>query len=535
MALSPQLSLRQTASLVMTPQLQQAIKLLQLSNLELAAYVEQELEQNPLLERDEGVSDEEDEAANGAYETDPGAPETDSEVPDSMELFGSEVLPDQQDAPLDTDYENLWTDDRPADGMAGETQAFGGRDGGGFEESVYNLEQTIAKGTTLRDHLLAQLYIDIPDPSDRIIGVHLIDMIDEAGYLAGDLGEVAGLLNCGLGRVEATLGKLQRFDPAGILARSLAECLALQLRDLERLDPAMATLLDNLGLLASRDMAALQKVCGVDAEELAGKIEEIKALDPKPGLAFDQRVAQPVIPDIIVRPTPGGDWHVELNSETLPRVLVNHQYYVTARREARHKEGRDYLAERFQSANWLVRSLMQRANTMLKVATEIVRRQDAFLRHGVQHLRPMTLRDVARSIEMHASTVSRVTSNKYMAHPRGIYGLKYFFTAAIASRDGGTAHSAEAVRCRIKELIDKEKPSAVLSDEMIVDILNDEGVDIARRTVAKYREAMRVPASVRRRREKSGAIQRAGAADSSPERRLGGPRNGPRRGRPGDY
>ena len=504
MALSPKLSLRQTTSLVMTPQLQQAIKLLQLSNLELAAYLEQELEQNPLLEADEGVSDEEDEVVNGTSETEANAPDTEPEVADSMELSDSEALPDQQEAPLDTDYENLWTDDRPADGMAG-AAAFAGL-GGGFEESEYNLEQVLAKETSLREHLLAQLNLDIPDPSDRIIGVHLIDMIDETGYLAGDLGDVARLLNCGLGRVEATLEKLQRFDPPGIFARSLAECLALQLRDLERLDPAMQTFLENLELLGNRDMAALKKVCGVDSQRLARMIEEIKALDPKPGLAFDRLVAQPVIPDVIVRPTPEGGWHVELNSETLPRVLVNHQYYVTVSREARNKEDRDYLAERFQTANWLVKSLIQRANTILKVAADIVRRQDAFLRHGVQHLRPLTLREVAESIDMHESTVSRVTTNKYMAHPRGTYELKYFFTSAIASCDGGMAHSAEAVRCRIKELIDKEESDAVLSDEMIVKNLHKEGIAIARRTVAKYREAMHIPASVRRRRQKSAEL-----------------------------
>lgn len=499
--LSPKLSLRQTTSLVMTPQLQQAIKLLQLSNLELAAYVEQELEQNPLLEPDEGVSDEQTEAVNGSPETEANAPDSGPEVADTMELSGSEALPDQREAPLDTDYENLWTDDRPADGMAGAAARAGLS--GSFEELEYNLEQTLAKETSLREHLLAQMNLDLPAACERIIGVHLVDMIDEAGYLAGDLGDVAKLLNCGLTLIEATLEKLQRFDPPGIFARSLAECLALQLRDRERLDPAMQTLLENLDLLANRDMAALRRICGVDSERLAGMIEEIKGLDPKPGLAFDRLVAQPVTPDVIVRPTPEEGWHVELNSETLPRVLVSHQYYVTLSREARNKKDSGYLAERFQAANWLVKSLSQRANTILKVATEIVRRQDAFLRHGVRHLRPLTLREVAESVDMHESTVSRVTTNKYMANPRGVYELKYFFTSAIASCDGGMAHSAEAVRCRIKEMIDLEKSDAVLSDEMIVETLHQEGIAIARRTVAKYREAMHIPASVRRRRQKS--------------------------------
>jgi RNA polymerase sigma-54 factor len=330
-----------------------------------------------------------------------------------------------------------------------------------------------------------------------------MEMLDEAGYLRGELAEAAAALGCDEARIETVLARLQRFDPTGIFARSLSECLAIQLRERNRYDPAMEALLANLELLARRDLPQLMRLCGVDAEDLAEMIGEIRALDPKPALAFDSTVAQAVTPDVLMRPVPGGGWLVELNSDTLPRVLVNQRYYTTVTKAARNKEEKSYLSERYQSANWLIKSLHQRANTILKVSSEIVRQQEGFFRYGIQHLRPLVLRDIAAVIGMHESTVSRVTANKYIATPRGIYELKYFFTQAIAGSEGADAHSAEAVRHRIKGLIDLEKPEEVLSDDRIVEILKGEGIDIARRTVAKYREALRIPSSVQRRREKA--------------------------------
>ncbi|MGH7087955.1 MAG: RNA polymerase factor sigma-54, partial [Stellaceae bacterium] len=291
-----------------------------------------------------------------------------------------------------------------------------------------------------------------------------------------------------------------------------AECLAIQLRERNRYDPAMQRLVAHLPLAASRDVMALMRICGVDAEDLAEMLAEIRALDPKPGLVFDAAVPQPVTPDIFLRPAPEGGWAVELNSETLPRVLVNNRYYGLVSAATKAKEERDYLAERYQSANWLVKALHQRATTILKVAREIVRQQDGFLRHGVRQLRPLVLRDIAQEIGMHESTVSRVTSNKYMLTPRGTFELKYFFTTAIASAVGDDPHSAEAVRFRIRELIEGEADT-VLSDDGIVAILMREGVDIARRTVAKYRESLHIPSSVQRRREKL-LRRKAGDLDS---------------------
>jgi len=493
MALTPRLDLRQSQSLVMTPQLQQAIKLLQLSNLELTAFIEQELERNPLLEREDGERGEPE-----------AAPEPEMQQETSEEPMLDGMTQSSAEDGMDVDYDNLYNNDSAADGLGGEAFGQWGQSGGhhGFDDGENNLEQLVAGEISLRDHLVAQLNMDVVDPAQRLIGLHLIEMLDESGYLIGDLAELAARLGCEVEAIEAVLVKVQRFDPVGVFARSLKECLALQLAERDRLDPAMQALLDNLELLARRDLAGLMKVCGIDAEDLAEMIGEIKALDPKPALRFDHVVAQPVTPDVLMRRNQDGSWMVELNSDTLPRVLVNQRYYAQVSDQTRNRDDKSYLSERFQSANWLVKSLHQRATTILKVATELVRQQDAFFRHGVQHLRPLVLRDIAGAIGMHESTVSRVTSNKYIATPRGIYELKYFFTQAIGSNDGGDAHSAESVRHRIKALIDAEGKQ-VLSDDRIVEILKAESIDIARRTVAKYREGMNIPSSVQRRREKA--------------------------------
>jgi len=264
----------------------------------------------------------------------------------------------------------------------------------------------------------------------------------------------------------------------------------------------MAALIAHLDLVARRDFSALRRQCGVDDADLADMIAEIRRLNPKPGLAFGSAVVQPIVPDVFVRAAQDGSWLVELNSDTLPKVLVNQSYHAKVSKTAKNDQEKTYLADCLQTATWLIRALDQRAKTILKVSTEIVRQQDAFFAHGVQFLRPLNLKIVADAIGMHESTVSRVTANKYMATSRGIFELKYFFTSSIAASDGGEAHSAEAVRHRIKQLIDAEAAAAVLSDDTIVDKLREAGIDIARRTVAKYREAMRIPSSVQRRREK---------------------------------
>jgi len=335
-----------------------------------------------------------------------------------------------------------------------------------------------------------------------LIGQHLIDMTDEAGYLRGDLDALAELLGAPLELVEETLGVMQSFEPCGVFARDLRECLTLQLKEQDRCDPAMAALIDNLHLLATHDLVALKRAARVSDEDLCDMIAEVKRLNPKPGLKYGTSPSQPIVPDVLIRSLPDGSFHVELNSDTLPRVLVNQSYYATVSKSKMRKEDKSYLVDCLQTANWLVKSLDQRARTILKVAQEIVRQQDGFFTYGVRHLRPLNLKTVADAISMHESTVSRVTANKYMATNRGLFELKYFFTSAIAATSDGDSHSSEAVRHRIREMIAAEPAADVLSDDKIVERLKGDGVDIARRTVAKYREALGIPSSVQRRRLK---------------------------------
>jgi len=481
----------------MTPQLQQAIKLLQLSNLELSDFVEQELEQNPLLERDEADPEPmiATDAPNGVEASTTMVEDKPTTALDGEQSFGGDDA-DMWQASAGTEGEG-------ANDYAGDADAWKTPSTRMGDDDMPGLEETLRQDITLRDHLVGQLNCDIEEPAERMIGLFLIDLVDDAGYLTADLAEVAETLGAEIAAVEAVLMRLQRFDPVGIFARNLAECLAIQLKERQRFDPCMEKLIGNLPLLAGREIAALMRICGVDAEDLSQMVGEIKALNPKPGLAFDGVPAQPVVPDILMRVQQGGGWVIELNNDTLPRVLVNTRYYSKISRGPAGKLDRDYLSEKLQSANWLVKSLHQRATTILKVATEIVRQQEAFFAFGVSHLRPLILRDIAEAIGMHESTVSRVTTNKYMTTPRGLFELKYFFTSAIPAANGAASHSAESVKFRIKTLIDAESATGVLSDDRIVEILHEDGVDIARRTVAKYREAMRIPSSVLRRRDKS--------------------------------
>jgi RNA polymerase sigma-54 factor len=497
MALSPKLGLRQTTALVMTPKLQQAIRLLQLSNLELAAYIEEELAQNPLLEREDGLG----ESEGAGSDTDFGeAPD----APDSAELAQSDHLPDADEAPLDSDASEMWDDGSSSSAdLGGDGEAFANwGPGGDFDGGEPSFERALTREVTLRDHLIEQMTLTLADSGDRLIGAGLIDLIDESGYLTGDADEIADRFGVERERVERVLAVVHTFDPSGVGARSLAECLALQLKERNRFDPAMAALLDHLDLLARRDLSALKRLCGVDDEDLREMIAEVRALDPKPGLRYGGQPATPVVPDVLVRHDRKLGWLVDLNSETLPRVLINRTYHSTVASTLKTKADRDYLSERLQAANWLTRALHQRATTILKVSTEIIRRQQGFFAHGVSGLKPLTLRDIADAVAVHESTVSRVTSNKYMATPRGVFELKYFFTSSLPGSPGIGAHSAEAVRFRIKALIEAEAAGDVLSDDRVVEILAREGIEIARRTVAKYREALHIPSSAQRRREK---------------------------------
>ena len=490
MGMAPQLAIRLGQSLVMTPQLLQSIRLLQLSQLELDQFIAAEIEKNPLLKRDDRGEDVPD-ADHWAASVEPQEPlKTDALAVSSELAVSASALSDTLDAPLDNVFPDAIMAE-PARLQRGETQ-FGGD----------AFEDINAEAITLKAFLIGQIALLRLSPADRAIAAAFTDALDDNGYLTATLAEMAEAFNASENTVQNVLTRLQSLEPAGAYARSLAECLAIQLKAKDRLDPAMQALLDHLPLLAKRDFAALQPLCGVNAEDLLDMLAEIKRLDPKPGAAFLASGAEPVVPDVIVGEAADGGWSVQLNPDALPRVLVDKVYYAKIAPHARNDEDKVFLSECLKNANWLERSLDQRAKTILKVASEIVRQQDGFFVHGVSHLRPLSLRALADLVEMHESTISRVTVNKYMATPRGTFELRYFFTAAINSSDNSAAHSAESVRHRIRSMIDSEAAKKVLSDDAIVDALMAEKIDIARRTVAKYRESMGIASSVERRREK---------------------------------
>ncbi len=497
MALGPRLDLRQSQSLVMTPQLQQAIKLLAASNLEIETYIGEALEANPLLEAG---------AVSSENTGDPGEPD---DIP--REEFTADQLIAQGggegDAPLDLDTSALDRDRDTGDGSTASRTASAddwGRaagSGGGIDGEAPDIEATRAAELSLGDHLLAQIGAVVRDERQGFVARHLIGLLDDAGYLSPDLREVALDLGVALQEAERALLAIQTLDPSGVGARSLAECLAIQAKEADRYDPCMARLINNLELIAQGEVARLKRLCGVDEEDLADMLSELRGYNPKPGLAYAQTSDTAIVPDILLTPNGEHGWDIALNEDTLPRLIVNRDYYVELSGGATNPEAQTWLKEKLADAHWLIRALDQRQKTILKTAAEIVKQQDGFFRHGVSELRPLTLREVAEQIEMHESTVSRVTSNKYLWCERGTFELKYFFSSGVASSDGEGA-SSEAIKARIKALTDAEDPKKVLSDQKLVDLLKEEGFDLARRTVAKYREAIGIGSSAQRRRAK---------------------------------
>jgi len=527
MAISQRLDLRQAQTLTMTPQLQQAIKLLQMSNLELSEFVEAELEKNPLLERDDKEigerkdSETESQSAEdfqGEKDVAERAAEHETKVrEDTVETDAIDRISEGQE--LDTDFDNVFTGESQSErenDILADSQAAGyessslmtsANKGGDlkFDNPDYSLENTVSDKLSLRVHILEQVQVTFATEKERLIAVLLVDYLDESGYMRKALETFATQLSCSVDEIETVLKQMQSFDPTGVFARDLGECLALQLQELNRFDPAMEKMLTNLHFLAEHKFSELKALCGVDDEDFMDMVSEIKRLNPKPAADFDHFVSQTVVPDVVMRPLPkrtGGGWTVELNSETLPRVLVNTHYYAEVKKGVREKEEKEFVNEQYNTANWLVKAMDQRAQTILKVSKEIIRKQDAFFVYGVEYLKPLVLRDIAEVIEMHESTISRVTNNKYIETPRGIFELKYFFSSAIAGADGAVAHSSESVKARIKILVDAEDPKKILSDDALVEHLKKEGVEIARRTVAKYRDALKIPSSVQRRRQK---------------------------------
>ncbi|WP_347302299.1 RNA polymerase factor sigma-54 [Croceibacterium sp. TMG7-5b_MA50] len=486
MALSPRLDLRQSQSLVMTPQLQQAIKLLALSNLEIETFVADALDSNPLLEAGELRMKE----ATPA----PAGPEPDGppDPPTADELIGRGA--GEADAPLDIDPTALDRDRDTGDWAAG------GGSGPLGDELPADFGERDAGAPTLVQHLEEQIGAAAGDPQTLFVARHIIGLLDDAGYLGTPLEEIAGDLGIDRRCAERALAAVQSLDPTGVGARSLAECLALQAKEADRHDPCMAALLNNLDLVARGAFPQLMRLCRVDEEDFADMLRELRRYDPKPGLRFAGAEPVAVVPDILIAPLPPG-WDIRLNPASLPRLVVNRPYALQLKSCADAKV-RAWLGEKLADANWLIKALDQRQKTILKVVAEIVTQQEGFFRHGVSQLRPLTLRQVADAIGMHESTVSRVTSAKYLQCHRGLFELKYFFTSGVATADGEGAASAAAVKAAIRALCDAEAPDAILSDDTLVDLLKAKGFDLARRTVAKYREAIGIGSSVQRRRQK---------------------------------
>jgi RNA polymerase sigma-54 factor len=494
MALAPRLDLRQSQSLVMTPQLQQAIKLLALSSLEIDAYVAEELERNPLLEM----------ASSEAAEPDISEPLT-TPKPEEM---GSDQLMNDGDfgagsEALDTNAssDSYERDEGGlgsggADGMLGMNSIT--TSGSDFGDGP-DFDAFAAPDISFREHLMQQAGASASGRTLLLLE-QLIEQVEPSGWLGTDLMGLAYRLGVPMPELEAALGVLQSFDPTGVGARDLAECIALQAKEADRYDPCMARLIDNLDLVARGSFDHLKRLCRVDDEDLHDMLTELRGYDPKPGLKFDSDdAAVAVTPDLYVS-AQGKGWGIELNSANLPRLLVNRTYYAEMGGKD-DKAANSWLNECLADANWLIKAMDQRQRTIMKVATELVKQQEGFFREGVSRLKPLTLRQVAEAIDMHESTVSRVTSNKYLHCNRGLFDLKYFFSSGVASADGDGA-SAEAVKAAIKTLIDAEAADDILSDDTLVDLLKAKGFDIARRTVAKYREAMSIGSSVQRRRAK---------------------------------
>ncbi|ACT57925.1 RNA polymerase factor sigma-54 [Hirschia baltica] len=494
MAISQRLQMRQGQSLVMTPQLQQAIKLLQLSNIELAEYVEAEIEKNPLIQKGDGSEDNSPKTeaveSNSATELDLGAGEAQNNLDAPREDAFEADSPSEQVQP---------------DGASGPSASVdwsgtgkGGSSSGGGDD--YDFESNLCEEVTLRSHLEDQLKMSGLQGVDQFVAQRLIDELDEVGYMRTEPAEIAETLGTDIAHIERVLGVCQGFEPTGVFAKSLEDCLAIQLKEKNRFDPAMAAMLDNLQMIAKGNLKGLAEICGVDREDLSDMLTELRDLSPRPAAGYAGDAAPTVVPDVFVREMSNGMFAVELNSDTLPKVLLDRTYYAEVNNVTRTEDEKEFVSECHANANWLIKSLDQRARTILKVSQEIIRQQDGFFVRGVQALRPLNLKAVADAVDMHESTISRVTSNKFMSTPRGVFELKYFFSASIPAIRGGEAHSAEAVRYRIKAMIDDEASDAVLSDDQIVERLRAHGIDIARRTVAKYRESLRIPSSVERRR-----------------------------------
>ena len=481
--------------LTMTPQLQQAIRLLQLSSLELGVEVQDALDSNMMLELDEDSASPDGEQAE---ETSPEKEEAEfADEGGESDVVESTTEDIPQDLPVDTDWDEIYDSAAPP----GTGQGIG--TGSGIQTEFENVRSA---EETLRDHLLWQLNLLSLTESDRAIAFAIIDMLNDDGYLESDLDAVCETVNeqdetqIEEDEAAAVLKQVQGLDPSGVAARDLGECLLLQLGQLDSstlwLKEAKLVCADHLEVLGSRDYSQVMRRLKVSQDELRLILDLIQSMNPRPGSPFNGKPPEYVIPDVYVRKEKGR-WKVELNSDSVPQIRVN-PYYASMIRRADNSPDNSSLKSHLQEAKWFIKSLQSRSETLLRVATAIVERQQAFLEHGEEAMKPLVLHDIAEVLGMHESTISRVTTRKYMHSPRGLYELKYFFSSHVGTTLGGEA-SSTAIRAVIKKLISAENTQKPLSDNKIATLLSDQGVKVARRTVAKYREAMRIPPSNERK------------------------------------
>jgi RNA polymerase sigma-54 factor len=494
------LDLRIGQHLTITPQLQQAIRLLQLSSIELQQEIQEVLESNPLLEeneRDEESTETKGDADTPSTENLDGAEET--VTPYESESIQATDISMEKGTDESDSLDNDWADnfDYPAASTPSSSRS--------DDDSFPDIESRNSPPQSLHDHLLWQMQMTVFSDNDKQIALALIDAINEDGYLACALEEIQQALSKSLpievDEVEAVLHQIQNFDPIGVGARTLSECLQLQLKMLSLDTPHLKAALalatpENLSLLANRDYVPLRRNLKLPAEELQLVIEIIQHLNPRPGNSVTSSQASYVVPDIIVKKV-RGVWRADLNPDVSPKLRVNRHYEKMIHRGDSSADNR-YLQDQLQQARWFIKSLSSRNDTLLKVARTIVDRQRAFFDHGAEAMKPLVLHDVAEVVTMHESTISRVTTNKYMLTPRGIFELKYFFSSHVSTADGGTC-SATAIRQLIKKLVESETPAKPISDSKIAEILSKQGINVARRTVAKYRESMKIPPSSQRK------------------------------------
>lgn len=470
------LQLRLSQQLAMTPQLQQAIRLLQLSTLELQQELQQALESNPLLEQID------------THEEIDTRETQDSETLDTADALEQKEMPEE--LPLDASWDTIYTAGTPS-GTSGDYID--------DELPVYQGETT----QTLQDYLMWQVELTPFSDTDRAIATSIVDAVDDTGYLTvplEDILESMGDEEIDIDEVEAVLKRIQRFDPVGVAAKDLRDCLLIQLSQFDKTTPwleeARLIISDHLDLLANHDFRTLMRVTRLKEDVLKEAVNLIQSLDPRPGQSIQTGEPEYVIPDVLVRKH-NGHWTVELNSDSIPRLQIN-QHYASMCNNARNDGDSQFIRSNLQDAKWLIKSLESRNDTLLRVSRCIVEQQQAFFEQGEEYMKPMVLADIAQAVEMHESTISRVTTQKYLHSPRGIFELKYFFSSHVNTEGGGEA-SSTAIRALVKKLIAAENPAKPLSDSKLASLLSEQGIMVARRTVAKYRESLSIPPSNQRK------------------------------------